>query len=174
MLVSHKGRYLLIEPSLCCFCPWGAGASVFTAPHPLGPWTKSVTSWNGEWKPCHGYCPNGTNHSAVVPIQPAAAIPFAAVVVGDGDGDGDVEGAPLAAGGAPTEPMWLVTGDRWLSAPNHEKSDDFTVILALSFGEDGGLLNPVWHGGTARDSFKLRIYDSLAQQEPPRLAQTAK
>ena len=38
MLVSNKGRYLLIEPSLCCFCPWGAGASVYkvgVAPPPL-------------------------------------------------------------------------------------------------------------------------------------------
>ena len=76
----------------------------------------------------------------------------------------DAEGSSLA-GGAPTEPLWLVTGDRWLSAPNHEKSDDFTVILALSFGDDGGLRNPVWHGGTAGDNFKIRIFDSLAQFE---------
>ena len=47
MLVKNKGVYTLIEPSLCCFCPWGAGASVYTAPTPLGPYTKRERGWNG-------------------------------------------------------------------------------------------------------------------------------
>lgn len=40
LLKGPTGKYFLVEPSLCCFCPWGAGASVFTAPTPLGPYTK--------------------------------------------------------------------------------------------------------------------------------------
>ena len=29
-----------------------------------GPFTKRAKGWNGEWRPCRGYCPDPSNHSA--------------------------------------------------------------------------------------------------------------
>lgn len=145
MLVKNKGVYTLIEPSLCCFCPWGAGASVYTAPTPLGPYTKRERGWNGEWRPCRGYCPNAENHSAIVPIQPAVAVPLPAVVAGETAVDG--------------EPLWLIIGDRWLSAENNRKSDDYSVFMPLRFDSDGQVVEgyPRWHNGTAADDWEMEM-----------------
>lgn len=145
MLVKNKGLYTLIEPSLCCFCPWGAGGSVYTAPTPLGPFTKRAKGWNGSWKPCRGYCPATANHSSIVPIQPAAAVPLPAVVAGEEQIHG--------------EPLWLVIGDRWLSADNKQKSDDYSVFMPLRFDADGQVVesSPLWHNGTAADDWEMEM-----------------
>jgi hypothetical protein len=60
LLKGPTGLYFLVEPSLCCFCPWGAGASVFTAPTPLGPFTKRTQGESAH--PRYPCCPS---HAAV-------------------------------------------------------------------------------------------------------------
>jgi hypothetical protein len=147
--------FFLVEPSLCCFCPWGAGAAVFTASHPLGPWTQRARGWNGGWRPCRGYCPLAANHSAIVPVQPSAVVPLPARMV-----------ATIASGGnvvagthndVHDEPLWMIMGDRWLSAPDGLKSNDFTVFLPLVFDADGELTDNSWHNGTVADDWLMEI-----------------
>ena len=39
VMLKHKNTYHLIISQGCCFCSSGAPAFVYTAPHPLGPFT---------------------------------------------------------------------------------------------------------------------------------------
>lgn len=40
LLFERKGYYYLMYGHTCCFCHQGSGAEVWTARHPLGPWTN--------------------------------------------------------------------------------------------------------------------------------------
>ena len=50
MIFERKGYYYLLYGHTCCFCEEGAGAHVFVAKHPLGPWTSMDTDINPEVK----------------------------------------------------------------------------------------------------------------------------
>lgn len=107
--------YFLVEPSLCCFCPWGAGAAVFTASHPLGPWTRRARGWNGVWRSCRGYCPLAANHSAIVPVQPAAVVALPARLVTTERPRGSHRSNDAAQVGhelTSSPPLWVMMGDR--------------------------------------------------------------
>ena len=38
-MFERQGTYYALFGHCCCFCYQGSGAFVWTAPHPLGPWT---------------------------------------------------------------------------------------------------------------------------------------
>ena len=80
-----------------------------------------------------------------MPIQPAVAVPLPAVVAGETAVDG--------------EPLWLIIGDRWLSAENNRKSDDYSVFMPLRFDSDGQVVEgyPRWHNGTAADDWEMEM-----------------
>ena len=40
ILFERKGTYYLMYGPICCFCHQGSGIEVWTAPHPLGPWSN--------------------------------------------------------------------------------------------------------------------------------------
>ena len=39
ILFERKGTYYLMYGPICCFCHQGSGIEVWSASHPLGPWT---------------------------------------------------------------------------------------------------------------------------------------
>ena len=41
ILFERQGLYYLLFGHICCFCQQGSGALVYTAKHPLGPWTDT-------------------------------------------------------------------------------------------------------------------------------------
>ena len=51
-MMLHRGSwyYLFFGPT-CCFCHQGSGAEVWTATHPMGPWTSTGLDLNPE----HGF-----------------------------------------------------------------------------------------------------------------------
>jgi hypothetical protein len=38
----RNGTYYVMAGTNCCYCQWGASATYFTAPAPLGPWTQQT------------------------------------------------------------------------------------------------------------------------------------
>jgi beta-xylosidase len=41
-IFKWKGYYYVMSTHVCCFCRTGGGVSVFTAAHPLGPWSSTA------------------------------------------------------------------------------------------------------------------------------------
>ena len=56
----RKGVYYALFGNCCCFCGHGSGIGVYTAPHPLGPWTYHDNV--GCTKPTTPGCGCGMNH----------------------------------------------------------------------------------------------------------------
>jgi Glycosyl hydrolases family 43 len=52
-MFKRNGLYYLLTDYTCCFCTQGSGAQVFTAPHPLGPytWRQNINRYPGEAAP---------------------------------------------------------------------------------------------------------------------------
>lgn len=150
MVQQHAAAdYLLITPSLCCFCPWGAGSSVLRAKHPLGPWVADG-SWNGAWQSCragNGNVSPACRTAAVIPQQMSSMVKLNARLLGAAAGSN--------ASAAPTDDVWMLIGDRWLSAPDHLKSHDYQAWVPLGFDESGGLTPAVWHNGTEADNWAM-------------------
>ena len=96
LLFSRRGWYYLMYGHTCCFCQEGSGARVWTAGHPLGPWTDTGTDIN----PGHGLLGERNIRAQcnyVVRIER----------------EGEEE-----------EDDYLYTGDLWSSAPDQLKSHD--------------------------------------------------
>jgi len=157
MLQQHPGAdYLIIMPSLCCFCPWGAGASVWRAAHPLGPWEEDGT-WNGPWQQCgasDGNVSHACHMSPIVPQQPSSLVRLNARLLRYGAAD--LQGTEVR-GAAASPYLWMLIGDRWLSAPDHKKSHDYQAWLPMQFDANGHLAPAVWHGGTAADNWEMDL-----------------
>jgi hypothetical protein len=75
--------------------------------------TALTQGWNGEWRPCRGYCPNATNHSAIVKIRPSAAVPLPASAVRFWA----VQRAVLQGGPGPAAPPRAAVDCRPLATP---------------------------------------------------------
>jgi hypothetical protein len=148
MVQKHASAdVLLIMPSLCCFCPWGAGSTVWRAPHPLGPFRPDGT-WNGEWQSCgagNGNVSTECRDAATIPQQISSVVRLNAKLLGE-----SVSSAPSAS-------LWMMVGDRWLSAPDHLKSHDSQAWTPLRFTMAAGLEPARWHNGTVADNWAMEL-----------------
>jgi hypothetical protein len=109
ILFARGGLFFLLFGPCCCFCAGGSGSSVFTAQHPLGPWTDTGQDLN----PTDG---QGTQRAIRAQENFVVTVPT------------------VSAQGTPTT-TFLYTGDRWASAPDHLKSHDFQYWQPLSFND---------------------------------------
>mmetsp|Transcript_5216 Transcript_5216/g.11036 ORF Transcript_5216/g.11036 Transcript_5216/m.11036 type:complete len:376 (+) Transcript_5216:70-1197(+) len=50
LLFERKGTWYLLYGHTCCFCRFGSGLTISTAPHPLGPWTETDVEINPRKK----------------------------------------------------------------------------------------------------------------------------
>ena len=108
VLFRRKGVVYAMFGHGCCFCAAGSGVNVFTAAHPLGPYTKSSYDIG-----CENAGDNIGNCTSVVRAQQNCVF--------------DVE--------TTSGPQMIWTGDRWMSAPDHKKSHDMQTWVPLSFDD---------------------------------------
>ena len=107
-LFQRGGVWWALFGNTCCFCPEGAGAKLYRADHPLGPWTF-VEDINRD----------GAG-AIVVPGQQT-----------------DVTRLPRP-GAAPGEnDLWLFMADRWGSRPDGVKGHDPQHWEPMTFADDG-------------------------------------
>ena len=106
ILFRRGATYYLIIGAVCCFCSEGAGSHVFTATHPLGPWTDSGIDIDAG--------PGPTGNASLLGAQ-----------------NSFVFRVPIAAGGNAV--VWV--GDRWGSAADGLKSHDVQFWSPLAFND---------------------------------------
>jgi hypothetical protein len=158
VLFRRAANYYALFDKECCYCPQGSGAVVYTAPHPLGPWTRHQQigryppppppppcpaiknghecklvncSWVNQGKPPVGHCETPLHPAlgASVPKAQQRYVFWYPPVVAAAAG----LGTRLAGlSGAPTL-VWA--GNRWQSAPDRLKDHDFNTWLPLPFGD---------------------------------------
>eukprot|EP00040_Diaphanoeca_grandis_P012382 m.62771 g.62771 ORF g.62771 m.62771 type:complete len:368 (+) comp23198_c0_seq2:680-1783(+) len=128
VIFRRKGVVYAMFGHGCCFCAGGSGVNVFTASHPLGPYTSS--SYDIA---CQNAGANIRTCNSVVHAQQNCIF--------------DVE---TTSG---IEMMW--TGDRWMSAPDHLKSHDFQYWMPLRWNDSA--TPPTLHRLTWVDSFSLEL-----------------
>ena len=123
-LFSSAGFYYALITHVCCFCRQGGGVSVFTAAHPLGPWSdvaydigcqnrssdvdgcwSSVGEFNTPACGGQGYSWSGAQQNNVFAVSTAAG-----------------------------PPLWVWTGDRWYSSPDAMKGHDLQHWAPLMWG----------------------------------------
>lgn len=145
VLFKRKGIYYALFDHCCCFCYQGSGVRVFSALHPLGPWTAQ----NG-----------GADLACNPPPATSLALDYTA-----GYGSGPVNPLPtpgqgclynnsmdvgtvrsqqsdLAIVDTPTGPLYLWVGDRWQQSPDGEKGHDPQYLYPLVF-DDAGVIQPI-------------------------------
>ena len=108
VLFRRKGVVYAMFGHGCCFCAGGSGVNVFTAAHPLGPFTKSSYDIG-----CEHAGDNIGNCLSVVRAQQNCVF--------------NVETS--------SGPQIIWTGDRWMSAPDHKKGHDMQYWTPLSFDD---------------------------------------
>lgn len=108
-LFKRNGMYVAIVAHCCCFCKAGSGAIVYTAPHPLGPWSQQAGGAQV------GRLPSGLSVSAAQQND--------VFVVKAPDG---------------TE-QYVWYGDNWQSAPDHIKAHDLQYWTTLNFTSTGAI-----------------------------------
>ena len=110
-MFKRRGVIYALFGNCCCFCGQGSGIQIYTAMHPLGPWTYHNNI--GCTKPTSSHCGCGMNHdgcevnygSAVTRAQQNFVMPV------------------MSSTGA-TEYIW--TGDRWQSGGCPDPSKEGT------------------------------------------------
>jgi len=109
VLFKRGGIFYLLMGQCCCFCQSGTNLLVFTASHPLGPYTQQ-----GEINPM-------VNGSYILPTQQQGV-----TVIGRSKGqDGD--------------PQMMWSGERWQQSPDGQKEHDPQAWVPLAFHATGVL-----------------------------------
>lgn len=149
-MIVRKGVYYALFGHCCCFCYQGSGMYVFSAPHPLGPWTQQA-----------GRKDLGCVANATTPTPAEIhSLPLTAVVT---PGQGCEYGGQKAASVTRAQQNFVIevetdsgesefiwTGDRWMQAPDGQKSHEPQTWVRLQFDEEGRVLPLKWE-----DSFSV-------------------
>lgn len=109
MLFEREGWYYLIIGHTCCFCREGAGAQVFVAQQPMGPWTDTGLDLN--------------------PVDPSSGLAQDHVIRAQNSFVIQV----LLKDGSIT---YIYAGDMWRSAPDKLKSHDLQYWYPLTFASN--------------------------------------
>jgi hypothetical protein len=130
-IFKWQGYYYVLSTHVCCFCRHGGGVSVFTAAHPLGPWSSRAydVGCQGNSKGDKSYpyaidvenCPSSvgymTNNSATQSVSWSGAQ------------QNGVHTIVTTSG-----PRLIWSGDRWYSADDALKGHDYQFWVALRWG----------------------------------------
>ncbi|MEI8340082.1 MAG: family 43 glycosylhydrolase [Verrucomicrobiota bacterium] len=119
-MFKRGALYYLLFDNTCCFGANGSGARVYTASHPLGPFTY--------W----GNINVKTDHPRDLPIawtEPGTGRPDCII---------RAQQTHIATLPSPSGPLFIWMGDRWHSTPDKIKGHDFQYWSSpLQFEEDG-------------------------------------
>lgn len=144
-MIERKGVYYALFGHCCCFCYQGSGMFVFSAPHPLGPWTQ---------QPGRADLGCIANMSTPTPAEihslPLTAFPQ--------PGQGCIYAGAKAASITRAQQNFVVevpspttkeidfvwTGDRWMQSPDGIKGHEPQTWTRLSFDTEGHVLPLVW------------------------------
>lgn len=137
---KREGIYYALFGNCCCFCQAGSGIGVYTASHPIGPWTyhNNVGCTGGE--PTPG-CGCGMNHGSCPKLEGTAVTKAQQNFV-----------IQVRSPGGGVEYVW--TGDMWQSARDGIKAHDRQFWAPLQFS-NGSIPLPMqvqWI-----DSFELNV-----------------
>ena len=145
-MFKRGDTYYALFGHCCCFCWQGSGMYVFTAPHPMGPWTQQGASDNDL-----GCGAEGTHNPT--PAQ-AHTLPLTAEVT---PGQGCNYGGAVAASTSRAQQNFVVqvpaadgtmqyvwTGDRWMQAPDGVKGHEPQYWTVLEFDAQGRILPLRW------------------------------
>jgi|TARA_B110000977_G_scaffold131713_1_gene167789 hypothetical protein len=147
-MFERSGIYYALFGHCCCFCYQGSGMFVFTAPHPLGPWTQQSQPLSA------GLVDLGCTANAETPTPKTnpmgKTLPLTATVT---SGQGCVyKGAKAASvsqaqqnfvieippsGGEDAQSDFIWTGDRWMQAPDGMKGHEPQYWGRLHFDAKG-------------------------------------
>ena len=145
-MFERQGTYYALFGHCCCFCYQGSGMYVFTAPHPLGPWTQQTEP---DGTADYGCMPNATTPTpAEQHTLPATAFPQ--------PGQGCLYGLPPGGTAASAtraqqnfvfetprgEFVW--TGDRWMQAADGIKGHEPQFWARLEFDAAGRVRPMRW------------------------------
>eukprot|EP00054_Salpingoeca_dolichothecata_P005745 m.35987 g.35987 ORF g.35987 m.35987 type:complete len:380 (-) comp15880_c0_seq1:27-1166(-) len=122
ILFHRNGWFYLMFGALCCFCQEGSDSFVWTAKHPLGPWTDAHLNVNIRAK-------NGTPT-----IQAQENFVFE-VWTSNSSVVGNNHTIHHKAKAASKTKTFVYMGDRWHSAPDNLKSHDLQYWEPLVFDD---------------------------------------
>lgn len=131
-IFKRNGTYYALFGKCCCFCGHGSGVGVYTAQHPLGPWTyRSNIGCTKDLKPGCGCGMNDPDHSLQCDADYGTSLTKAQqnFVL------------PLKTSNG-TAYIW--SGDRWQSSTDGIKAHDLQYWTPLDFewDEESGLSLP--------------------------------
>ncbi len=127
-MFKRKGVYYALFDNTCCFCRNGSGARVYTSTSPLGPYVYRGNINRSRDK--------ATSQRSLETEQGA----------GRSDATIPAQQAQVAAIPASGDLIYIWIGDRWQSAPDRIKGNDFQYWSPpLEFAEDGMIEPLQWH-----------------------------
>ena len=112
-MFQRKGIYYVLFGHGCCFCAGGSGVNVFSATHPLGPYSSANASYDIGCQTEPGHTPDIGKCESVAKAQQNSVFP---VITTTG-----------------MEFVW--TGDRWQSAEDRLKAHDHQFWTILRFDD---------------------------------------
>ena len=119
---SSGGFYFALITHVCCFCRQGGGVSVFTAEHPLGPWSGEAYDIG---------CANGTAVDGCSSSVGEWNVPACG---GQGYSWSGAQQNNVFAASTAAGTLWIWTADRWYSSPDAIKGHDLQHWAPLSWG----------------------------------------
>ena len=129
-IFKWAGYYFVTSTHVCCFCRTGGGVSVFTAAHPLGPWSSRAYDIG-----CKGH--NASDSSGKQTFNPESCPSSVGFMTNNsafptlgwsGAQQNGVHRVNTTSG-----PQLIWTGDRWYSALDGLKGHDFQFWAPLKW-----------------------------------------
>ena len=164
-LFERNGTYYALFGHCCCFCYQGSGLYVFTAPHPLGPWTQQSqpaasglvdlgctankatatpdTNPMGKTLPATAHPTNGQGCLYGLPHGHTAAS------VSQAQQNFVIE-IPSSSPNQPPDFIW--TGDRWMQAPDGVKGHEPQYWGRLHFDDKGHIQRQIYQESVTFES----------------------
>lgn len=154
VMFKRSGVYYAVFGHCCCYCLQGSGGLVWTAAHPLGPW--SLQGGGGATQADFICQPDSTSNSVVLALEatvPPAPTPGQGCLYG-GNNETSVAHAQASyvvsvavntPQGAATQLVWA--GDRWGQSPDGIKGHEPQFWAPVAFDNDGRVLRECSDGG---------------------------